>query len=358
VDKLIEDGVEVVINHQQPYRLSDEPETFSLEEQFRLDTERQDLAELGIRSIDEFEIGGRGNIYLSTGKQVFMFDGQGRYVQALGKNGQGPGEYQMVLGLRIMKTGEISFYDAENGKFLCFRPDGTWNKEIKKTSTIFTFEALSLDNGYFILRERHDEREKGTRRFQYALFDENFEKIKDFRPTYSVEIPYYQPSKINLLGYDMNCRISQDLVFVASSMDERLEIDVYNFRGDLVRKIRREAGREKVSDEFKAKTVKRWQQSAAWKEWDLEKKHYFPDLFPPFRRFWVDDGARIFVETFEKGDHPGEVLLHIFNPQGIMTGLKSLAEARDRRFRDNRLYSVFRKDSGYDEIVGYQMRWE
>jgi hypothetical protein len=264
----------------------------------------------------------------------------------------------MALGLRIMNTGEISFYDAENGKFLYFRPDGTWKEDIKKTSAIFTFEGLSLNNGFFILRERHDEPEKGTRSFQYALVDEKFEKIKNFLPTYSVEIPYFKPSRINLLGHDMNCRISQGLVFVASSMNERLEIEVYNFQGGLVRKIRREAGRVSVSPEFKEKTLKRWRKSPAWKEWELEKKHYFPDFFPPFRQFWVDDEARIFVETYEKGEQEGEVLLHVFDAQGILTGSKSLAEARDRRFRNNRLYSVFRKDSGYDEIVGYQMRWE
>ena len=358
VDRLIEDGVEIVINHQQPYRLSGEPETFSLEEQFRLDTEGQDLAALGIRSIDEFEIDGQGNIYLSTGKQVLVFDGQGHYVQALGKNGQGPGEYRMALGLRMMNTGEISFYDEENGKFLYFRPDGKWQKDVKKASTIFTFEGLSLDNGYFILRERHDEPEKGIRTFQYALLNEKFEKIKNFRPTYSVEIPYFQPSQINLLGHDMNCKVSQDLVFVGSNTGEFLEIEVYNFQGDLVRKIRREAGRVKLFDEFKEKTLKRWQKSPAWKEWDLEKKHHLPDFFPPFRQFWVDDEARIFVETYEKGEQEGEVLLQIFNPQGILIGFKSLAEARDRRFRNNCLYSVIRKESGYDEIVGYQMKWE
>lgn len=358
VEKVTEGGIEVVINHQEPHRMKGEPGTFSLEEEFRIDTESEDLAELGIKSIEEFEVDAEGNVFPSTGEQVFKFDGTGQYVGAVGRRGQGPGEYQMALGLRIMRSSELSFYDSENAKFLFFGPEGAWIKDIKKTSPIFTFEGACLDNGHYILRERLDDPKKGMRSFQYALLDENFEKIKNFRPTFWIEIPYFQPAKINLLGHDMSCRISHNVVFVASNMEENLEIEVYNFEGDLVRKIRRKAEKQKVTDEYKEKTLKRWQQSRAWKEWNLDKKHYFSDTFPPFKQFWVDDEARVFVETYEEGEKPGDVLLDIFDTRGVFVGVKSLKEARDRRFKNNHMYAVYRKESGYDVLVGYNMIWK
>jgi len=139
VEKIIEDGVEVVVNHLAPSKIKGEPSTFSLEEEFKIDTESEDLAGLGIRGIDEMDVDSGGSIYLSTGEQVLNFDNTGGFVQSIGRTGHGPGEYQMATSLRITDSGLLSFFDAENSKFLFFNPDGTLAKEIKKTARMFTF---------------------------------------------------------------------------------------------------------------------------------------------------------------------------------------------------------------------------
>jgi len=64
--------------------------------------------------------------------------------------------------------------------------------------------------------------------------------------------------------------------------------------------------------------------------------------------FWVDDVERIFVETYEEGEMLGEYVLHIFNSEGLFIGNKSLKEARYRRFKNNRMYCVYRKESGFN----------
>ncbi|MEW5901527.1 MAG: 6-bladed beta-propeller [Acidobacteriota bacterium] len=166
IERFSEDGVEVVVNHERPSKISGEPAAFSLEEESKIDTESEALAELGIRNVDEFEIGAEGSVFLSTGTQVFQFDKAGNYVRTMGRTGQGPGEYQMGLALRIMDSGELCFFDGENGKFLFFQPDASWKEDIRKDSTIFTFQAFSLENGHFVLQERWDEQDKGIRRFQ------------------------------------------------------------------------------------------------------------------------------------------------------------------------------------------------
>jgi hypothetical protein len=357
-EKIMEDGVEVILNHIEPYKTKGEPSTFILDEEFTVDTEAEDLAGLGIKGIDELDVDLEGNIYLSTGEQIFKFDKTGKYTHTIGRRGQGPGEYQSAFGLRITDSGQLSFYDGENAKFLFFNPDGTLKKEIKKTATMFTYVGIYLDNGNFLLRERQDEPKKGIRTFQYALLNKNFEKIKNLQPSFWLEIPYFQPSKISLLGYSMSCGISNDKIFVSSNVKEDLEIEVYNFQGDLLKKVRKENERLKVSNEYKERIVKRWKSSPAWEEWDLKNKHYFPDFYPPFKEFWVDDQARILVETYEQGERPDEVLLQIFNPEGVFIGTKYLKAARARKFKYNRLYSVYRKESGYDELVVYKMKWE
>jgi hypothetical protein len=357
-ERIIENGVEVIINHLDPYKIKGEPSTFRLEEELIIDTEREDLADLGIGGIDEYDIDSEGSIYFTSRGQLFKFDEGGNFIQVIGRKGQGPGEYQRADTLRITGSGEISVYDADNAKFLFFYPDGTLKEEIKKRSKIFTFIGIYLDNGNFLLRERQNEPEKGIRRFHYVLLDRNFEKIKDLRPTFWIELPLSKADKISLLGYTMSVEISANEIFVSSNVSEDLEIEVYNFQGDLLRKVRKKSKRAKVTDEYKERVLERWTSSRAWEEWDLKNKHYFPDFFPPFKMFWVDDEERIFVETYEVGAQPGEVLLQIFNPEGIFIGTKSLKEARSRKFTNNRLYCTSRKESGYDELAVYKVIWE
>ena len=55
VDKVIEDGVEVVLNHLEPYKIKGQPSTISLEKVFSIDLEREDLAKAGLGSGGEWD---------------------------------------------------------------------------------------------------------------------------------------------------------------------------------------------------------------------------------------------------------------------------------------------------------------
>jgi len=230
-------------------------------------------------------------------------------------------------------------------------------EEVKKTSGIFTFIGIYLDNGYCLLREREENKpKKGQRRFHFALLNRDFKKIKDLQPSLFIELPDMS-DRFNLMRYMIWCEIVNGKIFVSSNMKDELEIEIYNFQGELLRKIRK-AGKLKISDDFREEYLERWKGAPAWELWDLKRKHYFPDYFPSFKMFWVDDDERIFVETYEEGEMPGEYILHIFNPEGIFIGSKSLKEAQARKFKNDRLYCVYRKESGYEELVVYTMRWE
>jgi len=356
VERIIEDGVEVIVNHSEPYQIKGESTTFTLEEEFTIDAEREDLAELGISSIYEYDVDSKGNVYFESRGLILKFDNAGKLIQTIGQKGQGPGEHQRVAGLRITKSDAISFYDSGNVKFLLFNEDGIFHEEKKMSAR--RLWGRYLDNGNFLMRERQNEPEKGIRKFHYALLDKSFNKIGDLQPSFQMEIPYYQTDKFNLLPYTMSNEIALDKIFVSSNMREDLEIEVYNFQGDLLRKIRKESERLKISKKYKEETLKRWEKAPAWQEYSIKDKYYFPDYFPPFKMFWVDDDERIFVETYEEGERPGEALLHIFNPEGIFIGTQSLKESRSRRFKNNRMYSVYRKESGFEELVVYKLRWE
>jgi hypothetical protein len=63
VDRIIEDGVEVVFNHLEPYQIG-VISSFSLEEVFKVDTEEDEITNLGIADIQGFEVNSVGEIFI------------------------------------------------------------------------------------------------------------------------------------------------------------------------------------------------------------------------------------------------------------------------------------------------------
>ena len=70
VERYIEDGVEVVVNHLEPYEIKREPSNLILEEEFTIDTEKDEIAETGLVDIepDVFDVDSEGNVYLLNWK--------------------------------------------------------------------------------------------------------------------------------------------------------------------------------------------------------------------------------------------------------------------------------------------------
>jgi len=95
-------------------------------------------------------------------------------------------------------------------------------------------------------------------------------------------------------------------------------------------------------------------------------KKDIPTHLPPFYSFFTDDAGRLFVRTWEKGENPGEYIHDIFNTNGIYIGSKSMiafTKTRDQvnsyvKIKNDRLFGVRIKESGYKELVVYKMIWE
>jgi len=65
VQKTMENGVEVILNHLEPYKIKGEPSVLHLEEVFTIDTENYEMAEIDLVGMSdfmtilrEFELGG------------------------------------------------------------------------------------------------------------------------------------------------------------------------------------------------------------------------------------------------------------------------------------------------------------
>ena len=135
-------------------------------------------------------------------------------------------------------------------------------------------------------------------------------------------------------------------------------IRMYDLEGNLVRKIKKEYRKIRISEEYIEEQTEGMSEA-------LKLRTYFPEHFPPFQCAFPDDNERLYVITNEKGNNPGEYMCDIFTPAGIFITRASLAGVTETGLillppvaRNDRLYFIQEKESGYRELVVYKMKWE
>jgi hypothetical protein len=363
-ERIVEDGVEVVLNRLEPYTLKGEPATFTIRKEFAIDTEDDETAELGLTDIGVyFDVDSEGNIFLNSYQNaegmIFQFDKEGQFVRSFGGKGQGPGELQglnyLSLCITVDREDNIAVSDFGN-KLAFFGREGELIAENRIDSE--TIRIVPLSNGCFAsFRRVMEPAGDYINQNPLMLLDSRFEEIKVLERQM---IPNPIVGK-RLKGtyYVFSWSVSNGKIF--TGFQERgYEILVFDFEGNLVRKIRKEHKPVPVPEEHKKKFMEQF--SAALFD-DIRSKIYFPEEMPPFHGFFTDDGGRLFVMTYQAGENPGEYVYDIFNPEGVCVGRKSLNIGHDveslyAKMRDGRLYCLHEKESGYKELVVSKVIWE
>jgi outer membrane protein assembly factor BamB len=360
----MEDGAEVVLNRHEPYTIKGEPTSFSLQKEFTIDTEDDKMAELGLTDIGlSFDIDSEGNIYLAgyenTEGMIFKFDRDGNFDRSFLRKGQGPGELQgrnyASLFLTADRNNNIAVSDFGN-KLVVFDMNGKMTGETKIDSG--TICTTPLSNGNFLSYIRvMDGRSEFINQNPLTLFNSQFDKIKELDKQM---IPNPIVGKRLKASYHiLSWSVSNGKIF--TGFQERgYEITVYDFNGNLVRKIKKEYKPIPIPEDYKTSFMEQF--NAPLFD-DIRSKIYFPDAMPPFHAFFADDEGRLFVMTYEKGENSDDFMYDMFNTEGICIGRKSLKILHDEgglyaKMKNGRLYCLNEKDSGYKELVVSKVIWE
>jgi len=198
-----------------------------------------------------------------------------------------------------------------------------------------------------------------------SIIDSEFNVITELgrlvieNPSVSSQFKYPLP----VFSWDL----SDDSIFIGSE-ENGYEIHVYDFDGALIRKIKKEYTQVPYSKEQRNEVLKRLEEPDA--EF-LRKKIILPEYNPPFQHLFVSNDNQLFVMTFEPGENTGEFKTDVYNADGILISKFSLnlwlsgdifqpggsLDSWTSALK-NRLYCVREKESGYKELVVYQMVWE
>ena len=359
IEKYTEDGVEVIVNHLEPYKIKGEPSTLQLDEEFTIDTENEDIVKTGLTNINYFNVDSEGSIYCLNEKClenfILKFDRYGNFLKAFGRKGQGPGELQMPILPLITSQDEIVIMDQGRSSLFFFTKDGAFIKSIPRDS--YTMAMYPLENGnYLMVKVIYDPEGDYIMQYPFSLFSSEFEEIKELD---RLKFPNYRKGrkqKATPPGFLWS--VTKRNVYFGNE-ERGYEISAYDLEGNMVRKIKKEYSKVRIPEEY----IKEHSEgrSELWKQ-----RTYFPEYFPPFQCAFTDDRERLFVITNEKGNNPGEYMCDIFNSAGIFIARASLTGVIDipaQIFlppiaKKDLLYCIREKKSGYQELAVYRMKWE
>ena len=373
VEKIMEDGVEVVLNHLEPYKIKGEPSTLHLEEDLIINFEREDFTEIGIKEIVGFDVDSDNNIYFrlssSSANYIYKFDAKGKFLFSFGRRGQGPGELEFPRYFRVNELDQIIVSDSRRNKLFLFEKNGDIIREISLASNHRI--ATLLGNGNTLVMKGSFNQEEGRTDFPIILCNEDLEEIKMLHPGRSMpNFSFAKKANCLRLYLDYNVwKISRGLIYIGN-YGQGYEFLIYDAEGNLSLKIRKEYHKVKVPDQMKDKIVN-WLSKNFDPFEKVKNKIYFPEFYPPFQFFILDEKGRLYVMTYERGERPNGFIYDIFNPDGLFIGRIELENygnlatspiinplPLDMVAKNNRLYCLREKESGFKELVVYKMRWE
>jgi len=372
IDRLYEDGVEIVLNHTKPYSIKGTPGSLRLEQELVIDTEQSDLAENGVVDIWGFDVNSQGDIYIfqspmSVGKFISKFDASGRFLTSFAPKGQGPGEIQLPIFPKITTNDNLPVMDMITKKLLVFDEDGALSRvtevplDIKGSSLL-----LQLPTGNYLYRkiEWEPSREYPGLAMIYCLTDREYRDIRELD-----RVVFPQPFGVSRIRipYPLTCwTVAGDQIYMGNP-DKGYEIRVYNLGGDLVRKIRKEFLAVPFPESKKQGILKALESPQLA---PLKSKLEFPKSSPPYQHLFCDDEGRLYVMTYESGEKSGEYIFDIFTPDGIFFARTSYEAYLSADLfapgsptdswmmaKKGRLYAIREKPTGYKELVVYRMIW-
>jgi hypothetical protein len=364
--RIVENGIEVVVNDTGPYLVKGEPHALSLHEEFRIDTESDALSVAGLSDIAAVDADSRGRIYVcqrAKGRDplIFQFDNRGNFLKSFGRIGQGPGEIQSPYYLRITAKDEIPVFDRSANRLIFLDPDGRLavTKKLLPGINLLPQMGISLlENGNilaFYISQREDQK---IQMLVAGLFGADFQKIRDLLEFDASKEPEEYK---NIFLEKPVIGVSKAAIYVGWGKAGN-DIAVYNLDGRLKRKIRVPFTPVKVSPGSRAELLARAPQNHPVRRLKI------PDLFPPFLSLFSDDLGRLYIARFETEKDSGTNLCDIISTDGVLilrAGLgyndlsRYLLEPRsyDVVIKNDRCYCVREKPSGFKEIVVYSMSW-
>jgi hypothetical protein len=354
VEKRLEDGVEIVINHIKPYQIEGQSSFLDLEEVLTLDTEDPEVVVAGLIDINAIQIDSKGNIYLLShrGEKHFFykFTDKGQFVKSFGPKGQGPGEMEFPLVPQMLSQDRLALTDVLK-KRMVFNSGG---EVVTETRIDPNFVIVNpMENGNSVIFWKAGAEDATDRHFseKVSLFGPDGEEIQEIDVLLIAR-------EVNFLDPVFAWHISRDKIYQINEQ-RGYEILVYDNDGSLIRKIQKQYDPVSLTSGMKESLLMGIPENSP-----LRDPEVIPDHLPPIHTLFSDEEGRLYAVTFERGEKRGEYWCDVFNADGVFFARISLPVQFSRDpfpihalVKNQHLYCIGEKENGYQQLKVFRMIW-
>jgi hypothetical protein len=341
-----ENGVTVVLNPKKPVKLPGMPTTLKLTEDLCIGKETKDenymFSELRSVQVDD-----DGNIYALDPKEILVkiYDKNGKHLRTFGKKGQGPGEFQSAGRMYLAEGEKLTFLDTGNKRFSYYSLNGECLKETSCGK--WNLNRAHADSKGYIYGETLSIALEGVKQ-KLLKFDPQFNQISELA---DLEVKMTPPS-INPMPsrFFFSVTKQDNLIWAITSI---YELNVVNNKGEKIKKIVKDYNSVKITDAEKEKLMKRYQGLPQ------DIKLEWPENYPPFYYFALDDRGWIYVSTYEK-DVKGNIYFDVFDAESRCFARFSHPEGEILFVvKKNKAYFLVEESKeGIPLVKKYSMEWK
>jgi len=347
-------GVTVVSNGKKPVAVKGQPTRIKLTEELSFGSSAN--PDESLSQVSMFVVDGDGSVLALDFKEqkIKVYDKTGKFLRLIGKPGQGPGELGMASGIQLMADGTLVVEDAVNRRLALFKPSGEFIKNISMTGSLGLVNILLDDKGNFVGREMGLSEGNAKMFFEVKKFDSNLKPLFTLDKTeFTVPIPG-SGAKMNILDMISGYQIDPaGNIYYGRNVD--YEIKVYSPEGKHFRTIQKEYDRVKVTQADIDEMLERMPSTVPGA--NIKDMISFPEYFPPYQSFLLDDRGRLYVRTFTKGKAKREYEIDVFDPEGRFIA-QFITESDLRLWKAGEAYGIEETDEGYQVIKRYSVQTE
>lgn len=240
----------------------------------------------------------KGNIYILDFKETTIkkYDDKGIFIKYIGREGQGPGEFESPYGFCISNKDFIYIADFMSRKIEAFNCEGEYQKSINAKDAI---EQILIDNNEDLILNYHSVKEEGksTRRIsKIGIYDSQEDRIFDFFAKEKTLFRRIQSREFTIiLPYERFNNDSKGNIYVGTV--NNYEISVYSPKGKLLFKFSKDYKPIPRDQEIKKKAIK--QLSGRGLPIDISEYEKLIEYYPIFDSISCDEKNRIWVGLYQ-----------------------------------------------------------
>ncbi len=350
------DGVKYIQNGRKPNAPRGVPTKFSLKDELTIgydDDPDKSLAELGV-----FVVAENGKIYITDIKdrKVKVFDTDGSFVGLIGREGQGPGEFTIPGQMQITPDNELMLEDGGALRIVFYTLEGEFVRNLSMVKPgILGLSGLIVDKkGNYAGRQMALKDQ--TLLFETMTFDKELNSLSSID---SAEMNLPVPgsgNKMNILDF-FQVYVFNSEGNLMYGVNRDYEIKEYDLQGKHLLSIQKEYKPVKVTPEDIEEIVERFAAFAGGLGGaNIMDIIEFPDEFPPYQGFLLDDQDRIYVRTWEKGEGEDEYWTDVFDKEGRFF-TRFVHKSELRIIDGDTAYGVEENEDGFRLIHRYSVNW-